>query len=1473
MRTVSKSSIRVPLIGALVTAALLGGIPPVLAAPAPAAERGPGAAGVVRAAAAASSVGKRGVRAYERVQVKMPTGQQAAGYRIPIPGSDVRSGIIVLTDRYTAYDGGHVLPTGSSGAEAEEAEAFVREMAEFVEELASAPQGRRLLEGISRMRPLDVAAGEAEAAAGLKDASAVFTRGMPDDPERWPEGLKKKYDAYKAADREAKVPDGELGMAAIMHMDVSATEPRAEPYNPAHTRDGIGTQGIVNVPDKRAAFLGYEANKKRILVGWVQMLAHELVHVAHYLQGALYPDTKIPVPVDYPAADGSVKTAEVQISGEEVATNGGKDAETLLPYVKARRDEPTLGMKHFEASADKAKEKLKEKAAGKEMDLEPLLQTQAARIDTFPLTETSLARERGWQAREHYSLPTAPLAKESGIPEEQLKGKFVTLPPGEKVTDADLKDPDAFEARLEKAGKKPLSRVVRACSRFFGRQPVVCHADGRPEEVTQETRSRIEEVRGVLREHPDAPLRLPVAEADPAAGGITREVVREKLEGFHGVKPGDVDSVLAGIERQGSAGNDDANWKAFYLAESESHAAGYSVAQEGMRMSAGGVVKVTVEGPLTVATVNIAKEQGETDGQFAERRLKRVKDELGVPGDAPLMDSLAEKKTVLKMKDGTTDRNGAERYELIVPWEMVQGNKPELVERFKKGTRGFADAEAMMHGCPVGPARLKRSAGAARAKGSVSGCTEIGFVQQLAEALDALRREGKTAAAAQALAEAAGALENAADAPAQIREKAKAVREKLEAAVAGGKADSTKLAEASAALTELAAALGEVGKPGTALAEVLAKQAKLPKVVPLEPRSYEEWKKTAQQMVDRARKGQTEVGGEVFTSSLRDSLTSERAFNVFPETAKHLNSALGAAMTPQMVIDAVKTLDSDADGLTKAAALTAFTPVLGPAVGLVDGLAHGNTEEAALSGAMLAGWLASQYVPAIGEIVDAGAALYVFGKAVVDEIGKAIADSQKMHHWAGGGLGAGATSFVDPEVVKKELGSRRDAAFHQMLTSVAQEKIRPQVEIAVKAMYGRLEQNVYASVAQIEATFQSRAGEPGMAQAIADTLPKIKDRAARLLADSAGQFEASMAKVMEANVRKLEGDTSLVADFNRKFMDAVRDEFGTCDNSTVGFGIDCMAQKQWARAFTIIKELPVQPIQETDFQRWFGTVPPSVADQSLRVGLRNSSGQDLELMKTEVEGTGRLVAPLPERLPKDKDQWLTLAHSTLSGKGPLRGSVTYGTGGTQKFTLRWETTDDGQHRYQVTQDAALSTQLVGGNTRERVAADNSQWHQLTAQRTAQDVVFADIAPQDKTIPSNSCATSSRGWPYEMYACVSFVNNTGQTVSISNAQAESGYFDSYPPQQVRPFEAVEWKTVSRSGLYGTEGRARILVGDTSTTIGWVNPRPGWLNHDAYVGDGEHRTRNADVGGRYHATAALNNDGNGADMTAAFTLTSK
>lgn len=226
--------------------------------------------------------------------------------------------------------------------------------------------------------------------------------------------------------------------------------------------------------------------------------------------------------------------------------------------------------------------------------------------------------------------------------------------------------------------------------------------------------------------------------ASPTPGGSQpggseiAQVKQTGLSAFHGVKPGDLDKVLSGIRRPGgSAGNDDPNWKAFYLAETPNHAAEYTIGEDGM--SAGAVVEVTLPEDITLATVHMAKGEGESADKFEERRMRRIKDEFGIGANDPLMDSLAERNIVLKLDEG----NGTGRSELVVPWKLAERGTAKAAYTFKRGAKGVDEAYALIN------AALNCSAAATRAKRAASRCVNVDWEKVRTEAKETAKKVGQ----------------------------------------------------------------------------------------------------------------------------------------------------------------------------------------------------------------------------------------------------------------------------------------------------------------------------------------------------------------------------------------------------------------------------------------------------------------------------------------------------------------------------------------------------------------------------------------------------------------------------------------------------------------------------------------------------------------------------------------------------------
>ncbi|WP_169790908.1 hypothetical protein, partial [Streptomyces pathocidini] len=139
-----------------------------------------------------------------------------------------------------------------------------------------------------------------------------------------------------------------------------------------------------------------------------------------------------------------------------------------------------------------------------------------------------------------------------------------------------------------------------------------------------------------------------------------------KIVGYHGAKYGDGQKILGGgLKRstEGLAGNDNADWKAFYVAERKSQAFEYvsrfpeDVTAPGSKASIGQVVKVDISGVQVIETE-------ESDSDVVARNLR---EKFKIPADEPLLDFLGKNNYVLRMPDG------AGRHEIIVPWSVAEG--------------------------------------------------------------------------------------------------------------------------------------------------------------------------------------------------------------------------------------------------------------------------------------------------------------------------------------------------------------------------------------------------------------------------------------------------------------------------------------------------------------------------------------------------------------------------------------------------------------------------------------------------------------------------------------------------------------------------------------------------------------------------------------------------------------------------------
>lgn len=232
----------------------------------------------------------------------------------------------------------------------------------------------------------------------------------------------------------------------------------------------------------------------------------------------------------------------------------------------------------------------------------------------------------------------------------------------------------------------------------------------------------------------------------PGLPEIVKAPAPGPLTGFHGVKPKDVDAVLAKIKRPdtGLSGSDKDDWKAFYLAETKQHAAGYVNGEDGQ--TAGAVVRVELPVNVTVATVNTTQRPGEDTEAFQERRVKAIKEEFHIPADSRMMDSLAKDNIVLKMDDGSG------RNELVAPWELTDRARASIVEGldFRKfGTKGSTKAGDYAATKPDPVTDVVEglvdcaSGSSTRAKRSISPCAELDWERVRKKAKETVREVAK----------------------------------------------------------------------------------------------------------------------------------------------------------------------------------------------------------------------------------------------------------------------------------------------------------------------------------------------------------------------------------------------------------------------------------------------------------------------------------------------------------------------------------------------------------------------------------------------------------------------------------------------------------------------------------------------------------------------------------------------------------
>ncbi|WP_040322835.1 hypothetical protein [Austwickia chelonae] len=146
--------------------------------------------------------------------------------------------------------------------------------------------------------------------------------------------------------------------------------------------------------------------------------------------------------------------------------------------------------------------------------------------------------------------------------------------------------------------------------------------------------------------------------------------------------------------------------------------------------------------------------------------------------------------------------------------------------------------------------------------------------------------------------------------------------------------------------------------------------------------------------------------------------------------------------------------DPKADALTKTAATLSVVPGLGQALGIADGIKHENTEEIVVQSISLAGLLAAQAIPVVGEAVDFGLLVYQLVETIVDlatHLSSAAANppteaTDSVRPAVSLGLRAG---WKTEEDAKLHIGSPYGMKFQRIVLSAEEGKEIPFVRAAV----------------------------------------------------------------------------------------------------------------------------------------------------------------------------------------------------------------------------------------------------------------------------------------------------------------------------------------------------------------------------------------------------------------------------------------
>lgn len=156
-----------------------------------------------------------------------------------------------------------------------------------------------------------------------------------------------------------------------------------------------------------------------------------------------------------------------------------------------------------------------------------------------------------------------------------------------------------------------------------------------------------------------------------------------------------------------------------------------------------------------------------------------------------------------------------------------------------------------------------------------------------------------------------------------------------------------------------------------------------PRIPPFARKSGDTLKREADSLVRRIdtwRREHPDDFTAIFTDSMAAGLGPEALFHPYPETARHMNSALGKTLIQEggdglgfsvWAVGLFGAFGTDSDWLSKTAAIVGFLPVVGDLLGLLEGATRGDWKAEAMSAAgLLAVLLGAAEVPVIGEVID-----------------------------------------------------------------------------------------------------------------------------------------------------------------------------------------------------------------------------------------------------------------------------------------------------------------------------------------------------------------------------------------------------------------------------------------------------------------------------------------------------------------------